>query len=90
MENSITKDKTKAIESITTDNIFKVFLRILLPILFVNMLNYLYEIYDTLMISVSGIGSVKDVVVLNQIKKTIATLGSGIVVGAALDMKLRQ
>lgn len=85
----ITAKVKKDSHTITNGNIWKVMLSILLPIFLYNLLNYSYQIYDTFIVSMSGIGSVGSIVILTEIKKAIATLGGGLITGAMILLARR-
>ena len=77
-------------EAIINGNIWKVMLSILLPIFLYNMLNFGYQIFDTFIVSMSGVGSVGSIVILSEIKKAIATLGGGFITGAMVIIARRM
>ena len=65
-------------EQILNGNILKAILMIALPILFYNLCNYLYGIYDMMVVKKAGIGDAADIVVLDQIKNMISTVGGAL------------
>jgi Na+-driven multidrug efflux pump len=69
---------------ILNGNIYKTILVIALPILFYNVCNYFYGIYDMMIVEVANIGDAADVVVLDQIKNMIQTLGGAIATGGGI------
>ena len=71
-------------EMILSGNIYKTILVIALPILFYNVCDYLYGIYDMMIVQVAHIGDAADVVVLDQIKNMIQTLGGAIATGGGI------
>jgi Na+-driven multidrug efflux pump len=71
-------------EMILNANIYKTIFVIALPILFYNVCNYLYGIYDMMIVQVANIGEAADVVVLDQIKNMIQTLGGAIATGGGI------
>ena len=71
-------------DMILNGNIYKTILAIALPILFYNVCNYLYGIYDMMIVQVAHIGDAADVVVLDQIKNMIQTLGGAIATGGGI------
>ena len=71
-------------DMILNGNIYKTILVIALPILFYNVCNYLYGIYDMMIVQVAHIGDAADVVVLDQIKNMIQTLGGAIATGGGI------
>lgn len=76
------KEELKNTKKITSGNLFKVILSILLPLFLYQLLNFTYDVFDTFILSVSGVGSVQSVVILKEIKSMVATLGAGIITGA--------
>ena len=71
-------------DMILNGNIYKTIFLIALPILFYNVCNYLYGIYDMMIVEVAHIGEAADVVVLDQIKNMIQTLGGAIATGGGI------
>jgi len=71
-------------DMILNGNIYKTIFLIALPILFYNVCNYLYGIYDMMIVEVAHIGDAADVVVLDQIKNMIQTLGGAIATGGGI------
>ena len=71
-------------DMILNDNMLKTILAIALPIVFYNICNYLYGIYDMMIVQVANIGEAADVVVLDQIKNMIQTLGGAIATGGGI------
>ncbi len=71
-------------DMILNGNIYKTILVIALPILFYNVCNYFYGIYDMMIVEVANIGDAADVVVLDQIKNMIQTLGGAIATGGGI------
>ena len=71
-------------DMILNGNILKTIIVISLPILFYNVCNYLYGIYDMMIVQVAHIGEAADVVILDQIKNMIQTLGGAIATGGGI------
>lgn len=79
MELSIKEQKQiKRKDYILNGNLWKVAASIVLPIALYNLCNYLYGIYDMILVQSANIGEAADVVVLDQIKNMISTIGSAI------------
>ena len=71
-------------DMILNGNILKAILVISLPIVFYNICNYLYGIYDMMIVQIAHIGDAADVVVLDQIKNMIQTLVGAIATGGGI------
>ncbi len=71
-------------DMILNDKMLKTILYIALPIVFYNLCNYLYGIYDMMIVQVADIGDAADVVVLDQIKNMIQTIGGAIATGGGI------
>lgn len=71
-------------DMILNDKMLKAILVISLPIMFYNICNYLYGIYDMMIVQVANIGDSADIVVLDQIKNMIQTLGGAIATGGGI------
>jgi len=71
-------------DMILNDKMLKTILFIALPIVFYNLCNYLYGIYDMMVVQVAEIGDAADVVVLDQIKNMISTIGGAIATGGGI------
>lgn len=71
-------------DMILNDKMLKTILWIALPIVFYNLCNYLYGIYDMMIVQVADIGEAADVVVLDQIKNMIQTIGGAIATGGGI------
>ena len=65
-------------------NMWKVVLSISLPMVFYNLYNYFYGIYDMMLVQSAGIGDAADIVVLNQIKNMISTIGGAMATGGCI------
>ncbi len=76
-------------EQILNGNILKAILMIALPILFYNLCNYLYGIYDMMVVKKAGIGDAADIVVLDQIKNMISTVGGALATGGGILISRR-
>ena len=76
-------------DMILNDKMIKTILLIALPIVFYNLCNYLYGIYDMMIVQVADIGDAADVVVLDQIKNMIQTLGGAIATGGGILIATR-
>lgn len=71
-------------EQIINGGLWKTLLVIALPILFYNLCNYLYGIYDMIVVERANIGSSADIVVLDQIKHMISTIGGALACGGGI------
>lgn len=71
-------------EAILNGNLWKSILIIGLPILFYNLCNYLYGIYDMMVVQSANIGEAADIVVLDQIKNMISTISSALATGGGI------
>ena len=79
MELSIKEQKQiKRRDYILNGSLWKVVVSIVLPIALYNLCNYLYGIYDMILVQSANIGEAADVAVLDQIKNMISTIGSSI------------
>lgn len=65
-------------DQILNDNLWKVLIQISMPIIFYNLCNYLYGIYDMMLVQSTNIGDAADIVVLDQIKGLISTVGGAL------------
>ena len=65
-------------------NMWKVVLSISLPMVFYNLCNYFYGIYDMMLEQSAGIGDAADIVVLDQIKNMISTIGGAMATGGGI------
>lgn len=80
-------DDTKELkkrELILNGNILKAIFIIALPIVFYNLCNYLYGIFDMMIVENAGIGEAADIVVLDQIKNMISTIGGALATGGGI------
>ncbi len=71
-------------ERILNDNLWKVIFSIAIPLVLYNLCNYLYGIFDTMIVSKSNIGNVDSVTFLDQIKQMIVPLGATIATGGGI------
>lgn len=76
-------------EQILNGNILVAILMVVLPILFYNLCNYLYGIYDMMVVKKAGIGDAADIVVLDQIKNMISTVGGALATGGGILISRR-
>ncbi len=78
-----TKEELKR-ERILKGNLWRVIFSIALPLVLYNFINYLYGVYDLIIVSKRGIGSVDSVAILDQIKGMISTFGGAVAVGGSI------
>ena len=71
-------------EYLLEGNMWKVVLSISLPMVFYNLCNYFYGIYDMMLVQAAGIGDAADIVVLDQIKNMISTIGGALATGGGI------
>lgn len=71
-------------DQILNDNLWKVLLQIALPIVFYKLCNYLYGIYDMMVVQSTNIGDAADIVVLDQIRGLISTVGEAVAVSGGI------
>lgn len=71
-------------DNILNKNLWRVILTIVLPIMFYNLCNYLYGIYDMMVVQSANIGDAADIVVLDQIKNMISTVGGALATGGGI------
>lgn len=76
-------------DAILNGNLWKTVLIVSLPILFYNICNYLYGIYDMMVVQSSNIGEAADIVVLDQIKNMISTIGGALATGGGILVSRR-
>ncbi len=84
MESTKELKAIKRREAILNGNLWKSILIIGLPILFYNLCNYLYGIYDMMVVQSANIGEAADIVVLDQIKNMISTISSALATGGGI------
>ena len=76
-------------EYLLEGNMWKVVLSISLPMVFYNLCNYFYGIYDMMLVQSAGIGDAADIVVLDQIKNMISTIGGALATGGGIMVARR-
>lgn len=76
-------------EYLLEGNMWKVVLSISLPMVFYNLCNYFYGIYDMMLVQSAGIGDAADIVVLDQIKNMISTIGGALATGGGIMVAKR-
>ncbi|MGM9971567.1 MAG: MATE family efflux transporter [Anaeroplasmataceae bacterium] len=76
-------------EQILNGNLWKTTLIIALPILFYNLCNYLYGIYDMMIVEKANIGSAADIVVLDQIMNMLSTIGGALATAGGILVSRR-
>ncbi len=85
MELTVKEQKQlKRREYVLNGNMWKVVISIALPMVFYNLCNYLYGIYDMMVVQSANIGDAADIVVLDQIKNMISTIGSALATGGGI------
>lgn len=84
MENVKNEKAIRKREVILNGNLWKSILIVGLPILFYNLCNYLYGIYDMMVVQSAHIGEAADIVVLDQIKTMISTISGAIATGGGI------
>ena len=78
MEASLREKQIKRREYILNGNLWKVVISVVLPLALYNLCNFLYGIYDMMIVQSANIGDAADIVVLDQIKNMISTIGASI------------
>ncbi len=76
-------------EAILNGNLWKTILVVSMPILIYNLCNYLYGIYDMMVVQSANIGDAADIVVLDQIKNMISTIGGALATGGGILVSRR-
>ncbi len=76
-------------EYLLEGNMWKVVVSIALPMVFYNLCNYFYGIYDMMLVQSAGIGDAADIVVLDQIKNMISTIGGALATGGGIMVARR-
>ena len=76
-------------EYLLEGNLWKVVISIALPMVFYNLCNYLYGIYDMMLVQSANIGDAADIVVLDQIKNMISTVGAALATGGGITVAKR-
>ena len=86
---AVSKNKLGRREAILNGNLWKTILMVSLPILMYNLCNYLYGIYDMMVVQQANIGDAADIVVLDQIKNMISTVGGALATGGGILVSRR-
>jgi len=81
---TLEQKQLKRREYLLNGNMWKVVLSIALPMVFYNLCNYFYGIYDMMLVQSAGIGDAADIVVLDQIKNMISTIGGAMATGGSI------
>ena len=89
MQATINSKKLGRREAILNGNLWKVTLMVSLPILLYNLCNYMYGIFDMMVVQSANIGDAADIVVLDQIKNMISTLGGALATGGGILVSRR-
>ncbi|MBO5352622.1 MAG: hypothetical protein J6A77_04925 [Lachnospiraceae bacterium] len=90
MEAAVKEQKQlKRREYLLEGNMWKVILSISLPMVCYNLCNYFYGIYDMMLVQSAGIGDAADIVVLDQIKNMISTIGGALATGGGIMVARR-
>lgn len=76
-------------EYLLNGNLWKVTVSIAMPVVLYNLCNYLYGIYDMLLVQTAGIGDAADIIVLDQIKNMISTVGGALASGGGIIIAAR-
>lgn len=76
-------------EYLLEGNLWKVVISIALPMVFYNLCNYFYGIYDMMLVQSANIGDAADIVVLDQIKNMISTVGAALATGGGIMVARR-
>ena len=71
-------------EYLLTGNMWEVAVSIALPVVFYNLCNYLYGIFDMLLVQSANIGEAADIIVLDQIKNMISSVGGALAAGGGI------
>lgn len=79
-----TDKQAKRRDKILNGKMLNVILYIAIPLMFYNLCNYLYGIFDMMLVQKSGIGDAADIVVLDQIKNMLSTIGASIAAGGGI------
>ncbi len=82
MNNVLRQERRR--EKILNGKMLNVVLMIAIPLVFYNLCNYLYGIFDMMLVQKSGIGDAADIVVLDQIKNMLSTIGASIAAGGGI------
>ena len=89
MQQVVSDKKLLRREAILNGNLWKTILMVSLPILMYNLCNYLYGIYDMMVVQSANIGDAADIVVLDQIKNMISTVGGALATGGGILVSRR-
>ena len=81
---TLEQKQLKRREYLLNGNMWKVVVSIALPMVFYNLCNYFYGIYDMMLVQSAGIGDAADIVVLDQIKNMISTIGGALATGGGI------
>jgi len=76
-------------EYLLNGNLWTVIISVALPMMFYNLCNYMYGIYDMMLIQSANIGDAADIVVLDQIKSMISTIGGALATGGGIMVARR-
>ncbi len=89
MQQAVSDKKLQRREAILNGNLWKTILMVSLPILMYNLCNYMYGIYDMMVVQSANIGDAADIVVLDQIKNMISTVGGALATGGGILVSRR-
>ena len=89
MQQAVSNKKLQRREAILNGNLWKTILMVSLPILMYNLCNYMYGIYDMMVVQSANIGDAADIVVLDQIKNMISTVGGALATGGGILVSRR-
>ena len=89
MQQVVSDKKLLRREAILNGNLWKTILMVSIPILMYNLCNYLYGIYDMMVVQSANIGDAADIVVLDQIKNMISTVGGALATGGGILVSRR-
>ena len=89
MQQAVSDKKLLRREAILNGNLWKTILMVSIPILMYNLCNYLYGIYDMMVVQSANIGDAADIVVLDQIKNMISTVGGALATGGGILVSRR-
>lgn len=81
---AVSERELKKRNLILNGSIIKAIFLIAIPILFYNLCNYLYGIYDMMVVQKANIGDAADVVVLDQIRHMIEQVGGSLATGGGI------
>lgn len=76
-------------EYLLNGNLWSVVITVALPMVLYNLCNYLYGIFDMMLIQSANIGDAADIVVLDQIKHMISTIGGALATGGGIMVARR-